>query len=83
MVTGEILLLESQEASVAAGPKWLMDFIFSFNLVWAGSHGGYFHLSQTLNDAGSNIGLIRSHHPEFTLSLLAVVNSSQSSKHRV
>ena len=69
----EILLLESQEASVAAGPKWLMEFIFFFNLVWAGSHGGYFHLGQALNDAGSNTGLIRSYRPEFTPSLLVVV----------
>lgn len=83
MVTGEILLLESQEASVAAGPQWLMEFIFFFNLVWSGSHGGYIHLGQALNDAGSNTGLIRSHHPEFTPSLLVVVKSSQSSKPKV
>lgn len=76
------MLLESQEASVAAGPKWLMELVF-FNLVWAGSHGGYFHLGQALNDAGSNTGLIRSHPPEFTPSLLMVVKPSQSSKHEV
>lgn len=80
---GEILLLESQEASVAAGPEWLMEFIFFFDLVWAGSHGGYFHLGQALNDAGSNTGLIRSYHREFTPNLLVVVKPSQSSKHKV
>lgn len=60
-----------------------MEFIFIFNFVWAGRHGGYFHLGQALNDAGSNTGLIRSHHPEFTPSLLVVVKPSQSSKHKV
>lgn len=80
---GKKLLLEPQGASVAAGPKRLTEFIFFFNLVRAGSRGGYFHLGQALNDAGSNTGLIRSHRPEFTPSLLAVVKPSQSSKHKV
>lgn len=80
---GKYCSWKSQEASVAAGPKRLTEFIFLFNLVWAGSRGGNFHLGQALNDAGSNTGLIRSHRPEFTPSLLAVVKPSQSSKHKV
>lgn len=80
---GEILLLESQETSVAAAPEWLTEFIFSFNLVWAGIHRGYIHLGQDLSDAVSNTGLIRSHRPELTASLLVVLKPSQSSKHKI